>query len=274
MFSSLKTEWLKLKNYRAFIIIMIFFTIGIFVANYITYLVNKNIIEKISKTGLMPSYIPYDFNHTWQTTGYVSGWVLLLPAMLIIIIITNEYTYKTVRQNIIDGWSRSRFINAKILIAILMSVFSLLLVIITALGFGVASGTTFSLHGFSHMGFFFLKSLSYNLIAVLLSVLVKRTGFAIGLYFIYLGAENVIAQLLDVWSLRLRAAGKPDFGSMGDYLPMNAADGLLTFPDNPFKQIAKSSLPTDYYYLVLSLALLYIIFFVWLARRKFLYNDL
>ncbi|HSN61414.1 MAG TPA: hypothetical protein VLR49_10795, partial [Ferruginibacter sp.] len=94
------------------------------------------------------------------------------------------------------------------------------------------------------------------------------------LYFIYLGAENIISQLLDVWSMKLRADHGIDLGSMGDYLPMNASDGLLTFPDNPLKSMAKSVLPTDYYWVVIGFAVIYLLLFIWFSRRKFIKSDL
>jgi hypothetical protein len=61
---------------------------------------------------------------------------------------------------------------------------------------------------------------------------------------------------------------------MGDYLPMNASDGLLTFPDNPLKSIAKSALPTDYYWVVIGFAIAYVCLFVWWSRKKIIYSDL
>jgi hypothetical protein len=61
---------------------------------------------------------------------------------------------------------------------------------------------------------------------------------------------------------------------MGDYLPMNSSDGLLTFPDNPLKSMAKSALPTDYFWVVITLVLLYLVFFTWFSRRKFIHSDL
>ena len=162
----------------------------------------------------------------------------------------------------------------KISLALIAAICTTLLVIISALLFGFLSGSSFSLNGVSHVGFFFLKALSYNLLAVLISVWVRRTGFAIGIYFIYLGAENIISQLLDVWSLKLRSNNGIDLGSMGDYLPMNASDGLLTFPDNPIKSIAKSGLPTDYTWVVVGFVILYVILFLWLSRKKIIQNDL
>jgi len=274
MLKLLKTEWLKLKHYNAFIILSSFFALGVFTTNYIVFTVNKNIVGKINTAGLVSSFNPYDFTRTWQTTSYATGWLLILPALLLIILVTNEFTYRTNRQNIIDGWSREEFISVKIALAVITAIVTTLLVIITALVFGLFSGTSFSLNGFSHVGYFLLKALSYNLLAVLISVWIRRTGFAIGLYFIYLGAENIISQLLDVWSLKLRADNNIDLGSMGDYLPMNASDGLLSFPDNPIKSFAKANLPTDYTWLVIILAFVYVGLFYFLSRRRIIKTDL
>jgi hypothetical protein len=270
----LKTEWLKIKNYTAFKVLSIFFLVGVLLTNYIVYVFNKNVVENVNAVGMLGSFNPYSFENTWQTTSYASGFLLILPALLIIILITNEYTYKTSRQNIIDGWSRQQFIEVKIVMALLVALISTLMVVFTALVFGFFSGTDFSLNSFSHVGFFFLKALSYNMIAVLMSVLIKRTGFAIGLYFIYLGSENIVSQLLDVWSMKIRKDHDVDLGSMGDYLPMNASDGLLTFPENNFKSLAQNVLPTDYTMLVLCLAITYLILFAFFSRRKFIKTDL
>lgn len=158
--------------------------------------------------------------------------------------------------------------------ALIFAMAATLLVIISALIFGFGSGTAFSLNGFIFVGYFFLKALSYNLIAILFSVLVKRTGFAIGIFFIYLGSENIVSQLLNVLSMKLKRENGTDLGNIGDYLPMNAADGLLEFPDNPIKSMSKAIMPTDYTWLVFALAMAYLIlFYIW-SRRKFINADL
>ena len=274
MLSLLKIEWLKIKHYTAFKVLSIFFVAGVILTNYIVFSVNKNIVSNIKPIGLVSPFNPYSFENTWQTTSYATGFLLILPALLIIILITNEYSYRTSRQNIIDGWSRQQFVEVKITMAFIIAMVSTVLVILTAFTFALFSGKDFSLNDFNHVGFFALKAFSYNMIAVLVSVLIKRTGFAIGLYFIYLGAENIISQLLDVWSMKIRKDTGTDLGSMGDYLPMNASDGLLTFPDNPLKSIAKSALPTDYYWIVIGLAIFYLLFFIWFSRRRYINDDL
>lgn len=276
MLKLLTTEWLKIKTYKAFLVLGSFFILGVFTSNYIVYSTTKSIVTeaKGAGAGMLGKFNPYDFNSTWQTTSYTTGFLLLLPALLLIILVTNEFTFRTNRQNILDGWSRYDFISVKLMLALIVAVISTVLVIATALGFGFTSGTDFSTNGISHVGYFFFKALTYNLISVLISVWIRKTGFAIGLYFIYLGAENIVSQLLDLWSIRLRSRNIADLGSMGDYLPMNAADGLLTFPENPLKSIARGTLPTDYTWVVMTLVGFYIVLFVWLSIRRMLRSDL
>ncbi|MBL7702915.1 MAG: ABC transporter permease [Ferruginibacter sp.] len=273
MISLLKIEWLKLKNYTAFKVMALFFVIGVFALNYIVYIINKNIVNNVPGAGLV-SFSPYDFDTTWQSTSYATGFILLLPALLLLMLFTNEYTFKTHRQNIIDGLSRQQFISVKIMMALIFAVAATLLVLISASIFGLASGTAFSLKGIKFTGYFFLKALSYNLIAILFSVLVKRTGFAIGVFFIYMGFENIVSQLLNVLSIKLKRENNIDLGNVGDYLPMNAADGLLEFPDNPIKTMSQSIMPSDYTWIVFALALAYLILFYFWSRRKFINADL
>lgn len=274
MLDLLKIEWLKLKNYKAFLIIGIFFILGIFITNYMVLTVFNKMVDKTEAGMLLGKFMPYDFKHVWQTTSYASGYILILPVMLLIMLVTNEFTYKTSRQNIIDGISRLDFIHVKIILATLFAIISTLFVIVTGFALASTTGTEFSFHGFSQVGYFFLKAITYNFIAVFISVLIKRTGFAIGVYFIYMSAENIISQLLDVWSMKIKVESKLDLGSLGSYLPMNASDSLLSFPENPFKSMAKNAFPTDYHYLTISIAVFFVVLFYWLSRSIILKKDL
>ncbi len=270
----LRTEWLKMKDYAAFKILGILFLAGVLLSNYIGWKSVQSFNENVSAPGISTMFRPYSFDYTWQSTSWVSGLLLIIPAMLMIILITNEFTYRTNRQNIIDGWSRSQFIDVKIVIAGIFALVSTIMVIITAIIFGLVTGDDFSFDKFENVLYFFLKAFTYNMVAVLFSVLIRRTGFAIGVFFIYLGAENLISQLLDVWSIYLRKTKDLDLGGLGDYLPMNASDGLLSFPDNPLKSMAKAAMPSDYTMIVLAFAIAYLLLFIWWSRKKIINSDL
>ncbi|NOT92827.1 ABC transporter permease [Ferruginibacter sp.] len=273
MIELLKIEWLKLKNYTAFKVLAIFFGVGVVAVNYVIYIINREVVQQVPVPGVS-TLAPYGFDMTWHTTSYATGCILLLPAMLLAILITNEYGYKTHRQNIIDGLTRQQFIGVKLMMALIFALVATVLVFFTALIFGLFSGTSFSFNGIANVGYFFLKTLTYNLFAVLVSVLVKRTGFVIGLLFIYMGAENFISQLLWGLSIYLKREKNTDLGNMGDYLPLNAVDGLLEFPDNTIKTLSKTVMPQDITWLVFTLAMVYLVlFFLW-AKRKFVKSDL
>lgn len=269
----LKIEWLKLKNYTAFKVLAIFFGLGVVAINYVAYLINREVVQQVPVGGMVKMSL-YSFDETWQTTSYLSGYILLLPAMLLAILITNEYGFKTHRQNIIDGLTRQQFVGVKIMLALIFALFATVLVFFTAFVFGLTSDTSFSFTGIVNVGYFFLKALTYNLFAVLVAVLVKRTGFAIGVLFIYVGGENFTSQLLWLLSIKLKADQKIDWGNMGDYLPLNAADGLLEFPENSIKSLSKTIMPQDLTWLVFALAIIYLVLFYLWAKRKFVKSDI
>jgi hypothetical protein len=233
-----------------------------------------NVVKNSQAGALIDQFNPFAFDHVWQTVSYASGYLLLMPALLMLLLVTNEYTFRTNRQNIIDGWSRAQSIQVKWMMALLFSIISTVLVIIAGCLFGLLSKSDFSWNGFSHIGYFFLKSVSYLMLAVLLGVWLKRTGIAIGVFFLYLGGENILAQILDVFSLKIKQQYKTDLGSLGDYLPMNASDGLLTFPENPLKSMAEASLPTQYTGISITLALVYLALFLFLSDYTIKKKDL
>jgi ABC-2 type transport system permease protein len=271
----LAIEWLKIKGYAAFKLLSIFFIAGVILTNYIVFYVSH--LDSTVTGGaqaMLSTFRPYQFAETWHTTSYFSGWLLVLPAMLIVMLLTNEYSFKTHRQNVIDGWSRLNFVSVKLVQAVVFAAASTLLVIVTAAIFGLFSKGSFSLASFYFVGYFFLKALTYNFFAVLISVLVKRTGFAIGLFFVYIGAENLASLMLDGYSVKLKMQNSIDIGNLGSYLPMNAADSLLTFVENPAKSMITAGMPRDIIWLVIILAFVYLVLFAKWAVNKFLHSDL
>lgn len=274
MINLLKIEWLKIKNYTGFILLASFFVLGVIACNYIVYLFIKNVLDKVQVTKLFLSGSPFEFERVWTTVSYYSSYFLMLPALLIVILITNEFNYKTHRQNIIDGLSRFEFLKVKISIAMLFAISATLVVVITGLVFGLASGTTFSLNGFQNVGYFLLKAFTYNMVAIVIALLTKRSGVAIAIFFIYTIFENGVSLFLFFWAVNLKKEYNFDWGNLGNYLPMNAADGLLTAPFEQFSGMTKNFLPSNFNTVVLAFALAYIVLFYFWSRKKMLRSDL
>ena len=112
MLRLLQIEWMKVKNYRTFWILLAITIVGMPAFNYTVYDLSNNSFPKIKGKSILGT--PFSFPDVWQTVSWNSSLLLIIPAVLIITLTTNEFTYKTHRQNVIDGWSRSQFINVKL----------------------------------------------------------------------------------------------------------------------------------------------------------------
>jgi ABC-2 type transport system permease protein len=166
----IRTEWMKVRTYKAFWIMAGIFVIAVIGLNYISFSLNNSIHVQAGKTAgdaLLGN--PFAFPDVWNTVSWMSGWLLFIPGMLLITLIANEYTYRTHRQNIIDGWTRTQFISVKLLWVVTLSVLGAVVAFATALVFGYTEGSPFG-GGISYIGYFFLESLSYLMAALLFPV--------------------------------------------------------------------------------------------------------
>src|SRR5580704_1643184 len=112
MIRLLKIEWMKVKNYRTFWILLLITIVSMPAFNYTVYDLTNNSFPKVRGKNILGS--PFGFPEVWQTVAWNSALLLLIPAVFVITLTTNEFTYRTHRQNIIDGWGRNQFINVKL----------------------------------------------------------------------------------------------------------------------------------------------------------------
>jgi hypothetical protein len=267
MLSALKVEWMKVKNYRTFWILLAITIVSIPGISYMLYNLMDNSFPK-SKGAQMILGSPFAFPDVWQTVTWNSTLLFIIPALLIITLTTNEFTFKTHRQNVIDGWSRRQFISVKLVELLLLSALCTIVVLLTVLGFGyignkVAADVSVWRNS-RFIGFYFVQMLSYSMIAFLLSMLIKRAGLSIGIFLIYMLAENIIVGIMRT---RYNIQGV-------NYLPEETNDRLIPFP------YAKAILARDtpnWEHLLPSLliaAFLYLLAYVLVTGRRFLKSDL
>ena len=87
-----------------------------------------------------PSAIPlYQFPDIWHNITYVAGYLKIILAIYIIISITSEISYNTLRQNIMNGLSRTDFILSKLMLIFILALGSTFFVFITGLLIGITS---------------------------------------------------------------------------------------------------------------------------------------
>lgn len=239
MLSLIKIEWLKIKKYPAFwwmLGIVALTYPGINCITYYSYLevtTGKDMSNNIARMLLGN---PFAFPETWHSVAYFSSFFILLPSILVIMMVTNEYTFKTNRQNIIDGWSRSQFITSKMFDVMIVAVIATLVYILVALGFGLYADTSSAgkwAEQLQYIPLFLLQTFAQLTIAFLLGYLVKKAFIALGIFlFYYLIVENI-------------AVGYARFklNDIGRWLPFEISDRIIPTPEffSRFGKDAKAS---------------------------------
>lgn len=258
----LGTEWIKLRRYRTFIVLLAFFLVSIFGINYIVYF---NFAQNFSGMGAAGDVIgrPFDFPTVWQTVGFLSSFLLFIPGLVVILLMSNEYTFRTGRQNVIDGMSRSQFIDTKIALIFIIAAVMTLVVALTGLLFGAAGEAPLSPDGTKYLGYFFVNSVAYMSVALVIVLLLKRSGVSIGIYFLYMFVvENLIAVIVNhnVWA------------GAGNFLPLESSDRLIPMPTILGSAFSKFN-DTDPAYLLLA-ACLWIAACLVFCKYRFQKSDL
>ncbi len=256
----LRTEWLKIKNYKAFWIFLGLYLVSIVAINYIAFEIYHQTVKEEPMAASMINN-PYAFPNVWQTVAYMGSWLLYFPGIIIILLTSNEFTFKTHRQNIIDGWSRKNFVHTKLLLVFILAVVVTVITSLTALVFGIAGPDAFSTAGMSNILYVLLQSLSYISLALLLAVLFRRSGVALIVFFLYgLIFESILYGLINRY-LHEQA---------GYFLPLQGTDVLIPMPFGNKIFYANAPDPAP---LIIS-SLVYLGLYYFFLVRKFERDDL
>ncbi|MEP7277967.1 MAG: ABC transporter permease [Bacteroidota bacterium] len=227
MLHLVKTEWLKIKKYPAFWWVMGITALTYPGINYIFLNVYQTITEKQSSSGqILKALIgnPFSFPEAWKTVAYFSSIFVFIPAIVIIMLITNEYTYKTNRQNIIDGWSRNDFMTGKLTDVIILSTIVTLLYSVVALVIGLTNSTNTGAGIWKmgyYIGLFALQTFAQLSLAFTVGLLVRKSFIALAIFSFYF----IIAEPIAVKYLHFKIKSE-----IGRFFPLEVSHRLIPKP--------------------------------------------
>ena len=94
----LEIEWLKLKNYKVFWILIIMYFLGlILILSSGMFLMQFLKSKGAEFQGIDPTILPlYDFPDVWQNMTYIATFFKIILAFIVIISVTNEISYRTI----------------------------------------------------------------------------------------------------------------------------------------------------------------------------------
>jgi ABC-2 type transport system permease protein len=263
-----RTEWLKIKKYPAFWWVMGITALTYPGINYMFHSVFVNVTQKTSTSGKIVSALignPFSFPESWRTVAYFSSIFVFIPSIVVIMLITNEYSYKTNRQNIIDGWSRSDFMTGKLIDVLIMSLLVTLLYAVVALIIGFRNSTSGNPWVLSYyIGLFALQTFSQLSLAFLTGLLLRKSFIALAVFSFYFIIVEPIAVGL------LKYEFKHD---LGRFLPLEVSQRLLPKPafigriDESSYQLTLDAVK---YHVVYTLILIIItwVFSFWIFKKR------
>ncbi|MCZ8296440.1 MAG: ABC transporter permease [Flavobacterium sp.] len=172
----------------------------------------------------------FNFPYIWHLNSYIGALPKIFLALVIVSMMANEYTYGTLKQNLIDGMSKKEFVLSKFLTVLVFSGLSTVFIFVISLLLGLMY-STYDEVGiiFSEMDYllaFFVKLTGFFSFCLFLGVLIKRSAFAIGFLFVWYLIENIgflIFGKLIVNDFELAR-------SIFRYMPLESMSGVLIEP--------------------------------------------
>ncbi len=161
--------------------------------------------------------------HLWTNiTSYASHFIFFI-SILNSILVSNEYSFKTNRQNVIDGLTRSDFYHAKWLSVVTLSITTTVITFVIALLFGLVRDGCIScaFEGLTPLLYLLVACINYYGMALLLALLFKRSGLAIGMFLLYVA---VIEPMLSLYFTQYLGNEYLNL-----FLPLQSSDELFHF---------------------------------------------
>ena len=277
MLRLLKIEWNKIYYYKtARIFTILYFVMLVITGVFLAYFeIDLNGIGfNFAKLGM------FDFPIVWQNVTWFSAISKIFIAVIIVTNITNEYSNRTLKQNLIDGLSKTEFLCSKLLTNLLLATFSTLIVFAIALILGFVFSTD-NENIFKGVGFvlaYFVKLILFFTICTCLSILFRKSAFAL-LSVIVLQVFEAVIWIIEIIIRKLillENFQKVDH-FYSNYLPLSTSYNLINFSEFEPYRLIQGGAPflyssIEWKYVVL--AIFYIGIFVFFSYRLLKKRDL
>lgn len=226
MMRLLQIELHKLRYNRSVkIISVIYFVLITFIALIASIEFNfGNFNFRVADQGI------FNFPFIWHFNTYMAAILKLFLAVVIVSLMSNEYNYRTLKQNLIDGLSKKEFVLSKFLTVLLFSGISTVFIFVVSLILGLSFsdyteiGIIFS--DFQYIGAYFLKLTAFFSFCLFLGVLVKRSAFALGFLIVWQVIEWIAYSVM-----KFRVFKDSDIAeNVAQFFPLEAMARLIKEP--------------------------------------------
>ncbi len=210
----LRIEWLKTVKRRAFWV-----AVAVFAA-----FAALPAIERVRNAHSDPNAV-YALPDSWpDILGTANGVGPLFVGVLMILLFAPEFTWRTARQNVIDGLSKERFCAGKLVVLAGLVLFFMATTVLIGVGSTMlspgAGGPGFIRSSdLSYMSGLALGMLVFGSAGMILSAHLRSSGSALAILLLYLFVEEAIARLM-------LGTGREALRGASEFLPFNLVEDL------------------------------------------------
>lgn len=180
----------------------------------------------------------FNFPIVWHLTTFFASQFKFFFAIVVVSMIGNEYSNKTIKQNLIDGLSKKEFILSKFYTIAFFSFVSTIIIFILSLSIGLYYSSynevSIIFRDTEYLIAYFVKLVGFFSLCLYFGMLVKRSAFALAFLFILYILEWIIFGLI-TWQSNIQIAEK-----IQNFFPLKSMYKLI---DEPFQRIAISKVP-------------------------------
>lgn len=171
----------------------------------------------------------FNFPYIWHFNSYMADYFKFFLAIVIVSMMANEYSYGTLKQNLIDGMSKEEFIKSKFLTVVVFALASTVFVFVMSLILGLCfssykeAGIIFS--EMEYLLAFFIKLVGFFSFCLFLGILVKRSAFALGFLLVWYIGEGIVYGLM-----RWKIFNEKTADAIASFFPLQSISNLLVEP--------------------------------------------
>ncbi|GAA4816773.1 ABC transporter permease subunit [Litoribaculum gwangyangense] len=181
----------------------------------------------------------FNFPIIWHLTTFFAAQFKFFFAIVVVSMIGNEYSNKTLKQNLIDGLSKREFILSKFYTIVFFSMLSTILIGLISLCIGLyySSYNEFNiiLRETNFLVAYLVKLVGFFSLCLFFGMLVKRSAFALAFLFIL-----YLVEWLVFWGAYEIFGNASDAFKIKNFMPLESMYKLI---DQPFQRIAMTKFP-------------------------------
>ena len=175
----------------------------------------------------------FNFPYIWHFNTFMASIFKFFLLLVIVSMMANEYSNRTLKQNLIDGLSKKEFILSKFYTVVVYAIISTIFVFIISLILGsiYSDYDEFSII-FSDLEYllaFFIKLVGFFSFGLFIGILVKRSAFAVGALLVWFFAESMFKGFL-FWKFKDNPSTSDSVDRIMQFFPLESMSNLIKEP--------------------------------------------